>query len=143
MDLRCPVKWWWRVLGLAVFLACGGCAEGAKLVQERASGGVVTYPYKEDRGGPMFSGFRKEAVGVMANKCPSGYTIQRRRDTRVQHGIGHDRGNRRPHHAPALGAAVPMQGQLSSGQRATGDQLTLSKTPRATLRLVPIPHGEA
>lgn len=82
MDLRCPVKRWWRVLGLVVFLACGGCAEGAKLVQESASGGVVTYPYKEERGGQMFSGFRKGALGVMANKCPSGYTILREGETR-------------------------------------------------------------
>ena len=82
MDLRCPVKGWWRVVGLAVFLACAGCAEGATLVHESASGGVVTYPYKEDRGGPMFSGFRKDALGIMANKCPSGYAIVREGETR-------------------------------------------------------------
>lgn len=82
MDLHCPVKRCWRVLALAVFLACGGCAEGATLVQETAAGGVVTYPYKEDRGGPMFSGFRKEALEIVANKCPPGYTILREGETR-------------------------------------------------------------
>ncbi len=52
------------------------------LAHETAWGGVVTYPYKEDRGGPMFSSFRKDALGVMANKCPSGYAILREGETR-------------------------------------------------------------
>jgi hypothetical protein len=44
--------------------------------------GVVTYTYKKDRGGPMFSGFRNDALGMMAHKCPSGYTILREGETR-------------------------------------------------------------
>ena len=82
MDSRCPVNQWWRAMGLAVLLACGGCADGAKLIQQSAGGGVVTYPYKGDRGGPMFSGFRKDALVIMADKCPSGYTILREGETR-------------------------------------------------------------
>ena len=53
------------------------------MVQETASGGVVTFPYKEDRGGPIFSGYRKGALEVMASKCPSGYAILREGETQL------------------------------------------------------------
>jgi|SoiMethySBSTD1v2_1073268.scaffolds.fasta_scaffold3299000_1 hypothetical protein len=52
-----------------------GCSEAVMLSQESEEGGVVTYLYKEDRGGPMGSPHRKDALKVMATKCPSGYNI--------------------------------------------------------------------
>lgn len=83
MALRCQNRRsWWRVVGLAVVLASAGYAEGATLVHERAAGGVVTYAYEQDSGGPMLSGLRKDALGVMTNKCPSGDAILRESETR-------------------------------------------------------------
>jgi len=52
------------------------------LTHETDRGGVVAYLYKEDRGGPMGSPYRAEAVTVMENKCPSGYTILKEGDMR-------------------------------------------------------------
>jgi hypothetical protein len=62
-------------------LALCGCAEGAKLVQETETGGVVAYLFKEDRG-PMFSRYRPQAFDIMQKKCSSGYTIVREGETR-------------------------------------------------------------
>ena len=45
------------------------------LTHETENGGVVTYLFKEDRGGPMGSPHRREALKVMEKKCPSGYTV--------------------------------------------------------------------
>lgn len=45
------------------------------LTHETEHGGVVTYLFKESRGGPMGSPHRNEAVAVMENKCRSGYTV--------------------------------------------------------------------
>ncbi len=36
----------------AVFLTAG-CSQAVLMEQESAQGGVVTYSYKQDRGGPM------------------------------------------------------------------------------------------
>lgn len=82
MDLRCLADQRVPFMWLAMLLFCSGCAEGAKLVQESPAGGVVTYPYKEDRGGAMFSRFRGEALEVMKAKCPSGYTVLTEGETR-------------------------------------------------------------
>jgi len=58
-------------------LAVGGCADGAKIVQELGTGGVVIYPFKEGQG-PILSSFRKEALELMKEKCPEGsYSIVR------------------------------------------------------------------
>lgn len=55
----------------------GGCADGAKIVQEHESGGVVIYPFKEGQG-PMLSSFRKEGLDLMKEKCKdSSYSIVR------------------------------------------------------------------
>ena len=77
MDLLCPIKRWSRVTGLALFLACLGCSQAVMLSHETENGGVVTYLFKEDRGGPMGSPHRKEALQVIDRKCQSGYSIVR------------------------------------------------------------------
>jgi len=58
-------------------LTCAGCSDAVQLVGETETGGVVTYLYKEDRGGPMGSPHRKEALRLIEKKCPSGYTVVR------------------------------------------------------------------
>lgn len=58
-------------------LATGGCSDAVQLVQETPSGGVVTYLFKEDRGGAMGSTYRREAIRAIEKKCPSGYRVVR------------------------------------------------------------------
>jgi len=55
----------------AAAMAClilGGCADGAKIVQEHDMGGVVIYPFKDGQG-HMLSSFRKDALDLMKQKC--------------------------------------------------------------------------
>lgn len=63
---------------LAIFFALAliGCAEGAKLVQERADGGVVIYPFKGEQGAILASS-RKDAIALMQEKCGGLYNIVR------------------------------------------------------------------
>lgn len=75
MDLPCPIERQTSVVWLALWLACAGCSEAVMLTHETENGGLVTYLFKEDRGGPMGSPHRREALKVMEMKCPSGYTI--------------------------------------------------------------------
>jgi len=76
MDSLCPInKHLARFARLALLLTCAGCSQAVMLTRETDSGGVVTYLYKEGRGGAMGSPHRGEAVKVMAKKCPSGYTV--------------------------------------------------------------------
>jgi hypothetical protein len=75
MDLRCPVKPWTKVIGLAVLVICVGCSQAVLLTHETEQGGVVTYLFKEDRGGPMGSLHRRDALKLIEGKCLSGYTI--------------------------------------------------------------------
>src|SRR5512147_2593313 len=75
MDSRCPnkpVAIWWCAMAA---LLSAGCSDAVQLTHETEQGGVVTYLFKEDRGGPMGSPHRREAIQVMEKKCPSGYTI--------------------------------------------------------------------
>ena len=58
-----------------------GCAEGAKLVQEREDGGVISYPFKGEQGS-MLSSFRKDALALMKEKCGGPYTIVREGETK-------------------------------------------------------------
>lgn len=51
------------------------CSDAVTLTRETEAGGVVTYLFKEDRGGPMGSPHRKDALKVMERKCPSGYSV--------------------------------------------------------------------
>ena len=66
----------WSSLAALFVIALVGCAEGAKLVQEREDGGVVTYPFQGEQGS-MLSSFRKEALALMKEKCGGPYTIVR------------------------------------------------------------------
>ena len=72
-------------LKTAVVVAClvvGGCADGAKIVQQHDKGGVVIYPFKEGQG-PMLSSFRNEALDLMKDKCGStSYSIVREGETK-------------------------------------------------------------
>ena len=54
-----------------------GCSDAVQLAHETETGGVVTYLYKEERGGPMGSRHRKEALKVIDKKCPAGYVVMR------------------------------------------------------------------
>jgi len=50
------------------------CGEGAKLVQETETGGIVTYPYKGESG-YVFSKLRKDAFELIEERCPAGYAV--------------------------------------------------------------------
>ncbi|HSL03451.1 MAG TPA: hypothetical protein VK901_07935 [Nitrospiraceae bacterium] len=75
MDLRCPVKQWAKVIGLAVIATSVGCSQAVLLTHETEQGGIVTYLFKEDKGGPMGSSYRGEALKRIEGKCPAGYII--------------------------------------------------------------------
>ena len=75
MDLRYPVKQWTKVIGLAVLVTSAGCSQAVLMTHETEQGGVVTYLFKEDRGGPMGSSHRRDALKIIEKKCPSGYTV--------------------------------------------------------------------
>lgn len=77
MDLRCRGKAVKALMVAVVLAACAGCSDAVTLVKETATSGVVTYLFKEERGGPMGSPHRKEALKVMEKKCPSGYVVQK------------------------------------------------------------------
>jgi hypothetical protein len=69
-------SWLTTILAVAC-LVVGGCADGAKIVQQYDTGGVVIYPFKEGQG-PILSSFRKEALDLMKEKCGgSSYSIVR------------------------------------------------------------------
>ena len=75
MGLRCPIRPWLEVTWLVVLVATVGCSQAVSLTHETETGGVVTYLFEEDRGGPMGSAHRKDAFKVIEGKCPSGYSI--------------------------------------------------------------------
>ena len=75
MDLRCPVKQWAKVIGSAVLVLSVGCSQAVLLTHETEQGGVVTYLFKEDKGGPMGSPYRRDALKLIEEKCPSGYIV--------------------------------------------------------------------
>jgi hypothetical protein len=75
MVSRCRTKFWSPALWLTLSLICAGCSDAVLLSHETENGGVVTYLFKEDRGGPMGSPHRREALKVMERKCPSGYAV--------------------------------------------------------------------
>ncbi|WP_447600215.1 hypothetical protein [Nitrospira sp. Nam80] len=77
------MKIWSRVLFFlalpAIATACGG--NGVRLAQDLDNGGVVVYPFTPGQG-HMLSTFRKDAVRLMEEKCPSGHTIVREGETK-------------------------------------------------------------
>ncbi|NGZ02042.1 MAG: hypothetical protein CV090_03205 [Nitrospira sp. WS238] len=69
------------IIGLAACLAVGGCADGAKIIQQNDRGGVVIYPFREAQG-PILSSFRKDAINLMNQKCTGrSYSIVREGET--------------------------------------------------------------
>ncbi|GKS57948.1 hypothetical protein YTPLAS18_14750 [Nitrospira sp.] len=52
------------------------------MVREDSTGGVVAYSFKDDRGGPVMSRYRKEAMARIDQKCPRGFRIVREGETR-------------------------------------------------------------
>ncbi len=73
---------WLKAGMVAACLAVGGCADGAKIVQQHDTGGVVIYPFKDGQG-PMLSSFRKDALDLMKEKCSGGsYRIAREGETK-------------------------------------------------------------
>jgi len=67
---------------MALCLILGGCADGAKLVQQHETGGIVIYPFKEGQG-PMLSSFRNEALDLMKETCRGkSYNIVREGETK-------------------------------------------------------------
>ncbi len=75
------MKTWSRVCVRFSLLILSGCGEGALLVQDFQTGGVVVYPYRAEQG-TMLSSFRKEAIAIIEGKCPLGYTIVREGETK-------------------------------------------------------------
>lgn len=76
------VRSWLKAAVAAACLAAGGCADGAKIVQQHDTGGVVIYPFKEGQG-PMLSSFRKDALDLMKAKCSGkSYSIVREGETK-------------------------------------------------------------
>lgn len=72
---------WSRAAGLTGLILLGGCADGAKLLQESENGGVVVYPFKGEQGA-LLSTFRTDAFAIMKEKCHGPYTIIREGETR-------------------------------------------------------------
>jgi hypothetical protein len=74
------MKRWSSLLAMSgLFLL--GCVEGAKLVQETDSGGIVVYPYKGELG-PATSPFRPDAIQLIERRCRKGYQILREGETK-------------------------------------------------------------
>jgi hypothetical protein len=72
---------WSRAVLLAALLVVAGCGEGAKLVQETDSGGIVTYPFKGENG-YLFTKFRKDAFGIIEERCQGRYTVVKEAEAR-------------------------------------------------------------
>ena len=66
-----------RAVWLFTLVLVSGCSDAVQMTHETEQGGVVTYIFKEDRGGPMGSPHRKAALKLIDEKCPSGYTVVR------------------------------------------------------------------
>lgn len=72
---------WSRYLAAVLLLYVAGCAEGAKLAQEREHGGIVVYPLKGKQAA-VLSPFRSEALALMGEKCGGSYAIVREGETK-------------------------------------------------------------
>ena len=66
-----------RAVWLCALLLLSGCSDAVQMTHETEQGGVVTYLYKEERGGPMGSPHRKAALKRIDEKCLSGYFVIR------------------------------------------------------------------
>lgn len=83
---RTALRGWSRASLLALVLLNGGCAEGAKLVQETDTGGVVVYPYQPGRG-PLLSPFRADALQLAEQHCGGLYRIVREGEAKSRHRV--------------------------------------------------------
>ena len=63
-------------------MAAASCSDAVQMVRETPSGGVISYSYKEDRGGHLMSPYRRQADALMMRKCPAGYRIIREGEAR-------------------------------------------------------------
>ena len=75
------MKSWSSVVAVSLILGVSGCGEGAIMVKDAENGGVVVYPYRAEQGN-LLSSFRKEAVRLMEEKCPGGWTTVREGETK-------------------------------------------------------------
>ncbi len=75
------MKSWSRVVAVSLILGVSGCGEGAIMEKDAENGGVVVYPYRAEQGN-LLSSFRKEAVRLMEEKCPGGWTTVREGETK-------------------------------------------------------------
>jgi len=66
-----------RAVWVFALVLLSGCSEAVQMTHETAQGGVVTFLFKEDRGGPMGSPHRKAALKLVDEKCPKGYIVLR------------------------------------------------------------------
>lgn len=64
-------------MSVVLLTAVAGCSEAVMMSQESDHGGVMTYSYKEDRGGPMGSAYRKPALDAIHAKCGKGWRMIR------------------------------------------------------------------
>ncbi|HXF93142.1 MAG TPA: hypothetical protein VNK46_10345 [Nitrospiraceae bacterium] len=85
------MKGWSRVAALACVLAGSGCADGAKVIQETETGGIVVYPFNSGQG-HLVSPFRRDALQLIVQRCGSQYTIVREGEakgrSRIAGGMG-------------------------------------------------------
>jgi hypothetical protein len=63
--------------GVVCILVCVGCSEAVKLVRDTGHGGVVTYSYKQNRGGHLGSPYRRQALELIQDRCGPGSRIVR------------------------------------------------------------------
>ena len=88
MDSRCPADRWRAVLYSAALMIVAGCSQAVMLDHESDHGGVVTYIYKQDRGGPMGSQYRRQALDFIQARCGTGYRIIREGDAKGYTSVG-------------------------------------------------------
>jgi hypothetical protein len=70
------------LVGFVGSVIFSGCSLGATLAKETPNGGIVTYSFKEERGGPMLSPYRRRAVELIEKKCLQGYRMVREGESR-------------------------------------------------------------
>lgn len=89
MHHKILLKRWSRAGFLLLCLLAAGCSEGAKLVQETETGGIVTYPFKGDSG-YLFTKFRAEAIELIEKRCGGRYKILKEAETKGRSRIVQD-----------------------------------------------------
>ncbi|ULA60633.1 MAG: hypothetical protein LZF60_260028 [Nitrospira sp.] len=77
MDSHCRVDRRAVHLSVVLLVSVTGCSEAVLMTQESERGGIMTYSYKEDRGGPMGSVYRKPALDAIQAKCGNGWRMIR------------------------------------------------------------------